>query len=775
MGEFWVGGGALETLKGMASAAHIYGKRIVGAESFTADDREKWKDHPASIKALGDQAFCQGINRFVFHRYAMQPWLDRRPGMTMGPWGVHYERTQTWWEWTPAWHQYLARCQFLLRQGLFVADICYLEPEAPFQGLPSHKRQGYEWDQCCPEVVLTRMTVKDGRLVLPDGMSYRLLVLPEARTMTPALLGKIKELVQAGATVLGPRPLRSPSLAGFPKCDEEVQKLAAELWGPCDGQQVQEHQFGKGRVIWGPAPEKVLAKSGISPDFASSARLGCIHRQVDGVHLYFVANPLPHEISVSATFRVSGRVPELWWPDTGRIERAALYEDKNGVTSVSLPLGPSGSVFVVFRDARGSGDSVVAVSRDGKPVLSAAVPPPLKVVVHKAVYGVPGDPQRTRDARAQVQRKVDGGDFSFRVAQLVEGGDPAPKMLKTLVVDYSIGDQRFSVRAQDYDVIYLTGEGIKAVVNRATYGVPGDPKRTRDVRNRVQRLIDAGENHFTVARMAEGDDPAYLVVKTLVLEYTLDGKRITATGTDPETIYLMPTGRTEHVATLHYGPKGQLELEAWQPGKYELTFASGRKQTVTVPPSPRPLEIRPWNLRFPPNTVKLENIVFNKLSSWTELPETAARFFSGTGTYTTQFKVPQEIFRDNKPLYLDLGQVEVMAQVKVNGRDLGLLWKPPYMVDVTNVLVPGKNTIEVRVVNLWPNRLIGDEEMPEDSARNPDGTLKEWPKWLLEGKPSPTGRRTFTTWRLWKKGDKLLESGLIGPVTIRAVGLMPVP
>ena len=117
MGEFWVGGGSIETCRGMASAAHLNGKSIVGAESFTAADHERWREHPATIKALGDWAFCEGINRFVFHRYAMQPWLDRRPGMTMGPWGTHYERTQTWWELTPGWHQYLARCQFLLRQG----------------------------------------------------------------------------------------------------------------------------------------------------------------------------------------------------------------------------------------------------------------------------------------------------------------------------------------------------------------------------------------------------------------------------------------------------------------------------------------------------------------------------------------------------------------------------------------------------------------------------------------------------------------------------------
>jgi hypothetical protein len=163
----------------MACAGHVYGKRIVGAESFTAGDGERWREYPATLKILGDQAFCEGINRFVFHRYALQPWqADLRPGMTMGPWGQHYERTQTWWEQSPDWHRYLARCQFLLRQGLFVADICYVQAEASPQGFNDHPRQGYNWDECGSEVVLTRLAVKDGRLVLPDGMSYRVLALP---------------------------------------------------------------------------------------------------------------------------------------------------------------------------------------------------------------------------------------------------------------------------------------------------------------------------------------------------------------------------------------------------------------------------------------------------------------------------------------------------------------------------------------------------------------------------------------------------------------------
>ena len=222
----------------MASAAHVYGKRIVGAEAFTASEGERWLGHPAYIKDLGDLAFCEGINRFVFHRYALQPWTnpDYAPGISMGP-GVSITNALRPGGSNPApWHEYLARCQFLLQQGLFVADFCFLTPETSPHAFKSPvksgiDRPGYNFDGCPPEVVLTRMSVKDGRLLLPDGMSYRLLVLPDVQTMTPQLLRKIKELVSAGATVVGAPPVKSPSLTGYPQCDAEVKALAAEMWG----------------------------------------------------------------------------------------------------------------------------------------------------------------------------------------------------------------------------------------------------------------------------------------------------------------------------------------------------------------------------------------------------------------------------------------------------------------------------------------------------------------------------------------------------------------
>ena len=690
MCEFWMGGGAFQTVKEMASAAHTYGKRILGAESFTADDSERWLQFPGSIKSLGDRAFCDGVNRFVFHRYAMQPWVNRQPGMTMGPWGLHYERTETWWTMTRPWHDYLARCQYLLRQGLFVADICYLQPETAPQSFLAHPPQTHDYDNCSADAVLTRMSVKNGELVLPDGMSYRVLVLPDSLVMTPRLLRKIQELVRSGATVIGPPPRKSPSLSGYPKCDQEVAALAGELWGPCDGKNVTQHSFGKGKVVFGLSAEKVLAQSATPPDFTSRVSFHYIHRRQGDLDVYFVANPFPEQVQTTCGFRVTGKQPELWSPETGSIQDAPAWHAENGSTSVSLDLGPSGLVFVVFRRHSNCRGGVLAVKRNATSILSSA-----------------------------------------------EAASAGP-------------DQR------------------RFTIERASYGVLDDPKRTRDVRAKLQELLDTGERSFEVARMARGDDPAFGVVKTLVVDYTVDGRHLTARSTDPEMIDLnSPMGGERQVA-LRQDPKGRLLFEAFQPGRYEIRSGAGRSSAVDVPALPEPVEVSgPWELRFAPDSGAPSQITLAKLGSWSARSEPGVKYFSGLATYRKSVEVPARCLGQTRRLVLDLGRVEVMARVKWNGTDLGILWKPPYQVDITGKAHAGKNQLEVSVVNLWPNRMIGDEQLPEDSQRNDNGTLKEWPKWVGEGKPSPTGRLTFTSWRLWKKDSPLRESGLIGPVTLR--------
>ena len=777
MGEFWTpGGGAIETCRGMASAGHIYGRHIIGAESFTSGDQERWREHPATLKALGDRAFCEGINRFVFHRFAMQPWTNYAPGMTMGPWGQHYERTETWWEQSHAWHEYLARCQYLLRQGLFVADVCHLQAEAPPLGFGNYPRPGYDWDECTDDAVLTRMSVRDGRILLPDGMSYRLLALSDNRAMTPRLLRKLKELVEAGATIVGPRPLKSPSLGDYPRCDAEVQKLAQELWGDCDGQRVKEHACGQGRVVWGIPLEDVLQQSGVKPDFSCGQTWRFNHRHAPDADFYFVANGQPFEATATCGFRVRGKLPELWSPDTGRIERAGVYEEKDGVTRVALTLGPSGSVFVVFRQPAPALDPVVAVRREGKTLLSATPEPLPKVVVKVARYGVLDDPQRTRDITRKVQAKADALELSFPIVAMAEGDDPALNIIKSFVIEFAIDGQTFTVKGRDGDIVRLHRNVVGARVEKALYGVLDDPHRTRDLRQTLQRLLDAGESSFPVARMAAGDDPAFGIVKTLDVEYTVDGKRLHLIGTDPETVDFVTGPVPPHaVVQVRGDAKGHPRLEPREPGDYEILTAAGKSSHLRVPSLPGPIELNAgWEVSFDPKWGGPEHAKFAQLEDWSKRAEEGIRYYSGAAVYHRAFTLISRRLAGDR-LFLDLGKVDVMAEVKLNGRDLGVLWQPPFRVEVTDVVQLGENQLEVKVVNLWINRLIGDEQLPEDSERNPEGTLKRWPAWVDAGQPSPTGRFTFTSWRLWKKNDALVPSGLLGPVVLQSVPSIPVP
>lgn len=558
----------------MVSAAHTYGRRIMASEAFTALPGENWLAHPATMKPLGDWAFCQGINRFIFHRYAMQPWLDRKPGMTMAFWGVHYERTQTWWEESGPWHEYLTRCQFMLRQGLFVADLLYLQPEgAPTRFMPPGVDMknpvppdppGYNFDGCTADVLLKRVSIKEGRIVLPDGMSYRLLVLPApgeqvlAGVMTPQLLKRIEQLVNEGMVVVGPPPLKSPSLRNYPACDTELKAIAQRLWGEASAP-VDDRRVGKGRVVWGQTPQQVLAAMNVPVDFScgTPAPFRYIHRRAeDGTEIYFVASKQSGPAEAACSFRVAGRRPEFWWPESGRVERPATYEEQNGITRMPVRLPEFGSVFVVFRP------------------------------------------------------------------------DNAP-----------------------------------------------EPKRA--------------------------------------------------------TAITLP-------------------------------------QTLTVP--------GPWDVHFAPHWGAPERVQFPDLISWTEHTDPGVRYFSGKATYANQLRIPSAMLAKGHSLHLDLGEVQVIARVKLNGRELGILWKPPFRIDITGAARAGKNLLEVTVVNLWPNRLIGDANLPEDCewvatpfpGSPPLQALKRWPQWLLDGKPSPTGRFTFAIIKVWPKDAPLLKSGLIGPVTLLA-------
>lgn len=576
MAEFWVRALHPESMyyvdvRGAVSAAHDYGKPIVATESFTGGGYEA----PYTLKKIADYWFAQGVNRLVFHTSAQQP-LDTKPGNTMV--GTNINRNITWASLAKPLMTYFARVSYMLQQGSPVVDIAYLLPQGapstmPFwgAGLEPKPPAGYNYDYINTDVLLHRTSViadgsihVEGSAAMPEGMTYRLLVLPPTKQMTPEVLTKIHEMVAQGATILGERPTSSPSLVDYPHADGEVRALATDLWGDTDGITDNQHQFGKGMVYTGLTVGEVLTRLNDRPDFASSGSLqdppAWIHRRTANADIYFVANQADAPVDLRARFRATGKCVQIWRPMDGTISTVAVadhiqnsgahtgvllpdlsrnrqrgiqpaaYVDEQGYTVVPLDLAERESVFVVFRN-------------------NVAVPPP-----------------------------------------------PAPHMIESTL------------------------------------------------------------------------------------------------------------------ATLH----------------------------------------GPWTIDFPPHWGAPASVQLPTLVSWTANSNPGVKYFSGTATYVKDLNAPASWFRPGRHLYLDLGTVRDIAQVQVNGNPAGMVWAPPYKVDVTGSLKPGVNHLRIEVTNEWTNRILGDRPLPENQRILPDAF-------------PPSGRRVF-----FFGPREPQESGLIGDVTVVA-------
>ena len=220
-------------------------------------------------------------------------------------------------------------------------------------------------------------------------------------------------------------------------------------------------------------------------------------------------------------------------------------------------------------------------------------------------------------------------------------------------------------------------------------------------------------------------------------------------------------------------------LLAWHDGNYDFITSDGVKKKVKVEKVGTPVMLnQKWKITFPDGCGAPEKITLPKLFSLHKHEDEGVKYFSGTATYMTDFVIKTSMLSDEKVVFLDLGAVEVMAEVIVNGVNKGILWARPYSVDVTDVLKPGKNTLEIRVTNQWTNRLIGDEQLPEENEYVPGGgingiaalsrgAIKKLPDWYKNGVNKPEGGRVaFTTWKHYRKDSPLMESGLIGPVRL---------
>jgi hypothetical protein len=360
-GEFWGEGrlGMFEN-RAAASVAHVYGKIKVSAESFTSADNP-WRAYPGILKLRGDRFFTDGVNNTLLHVFISQADTAAKPGLSAW-FGTEFNRANTWFFAMDPFMKYLKRCNLMLQQGQYVADAAYfIGEDAPkLMGITDPALpQGYSFDYINGDVIKGRLSVKDGKLVLPNGIAYSILVLPSLQTIRPELLSKIKELVQNGAVILGPKPERSPSLQDYPQADLKVKSMADELWGNVDGKKNKVNHYGKGLVISGMNMRQALDMIKVVPDFTTteSDSVLFIHRQLRDGSIYFISNQKSRPLKMKANFRVMGKKPELWDAVTGDVRELPSYIQAGNTTSVPIQLAANGSAFIIFKKDGLAGDT----------------------------------------------------------------------------------------------------------------------------------------------------------------------------------------------------------------------------------------------------------------------------------------------------------------------------------------------------------------------------------------------------------------------------------
>ena len=587
-GEFWATANTHRikdderlAVKQSACVAHTNGKRYVAAEGPTSIGPQ-WERAPKDLKTNIDRVFCSGVNRIVWHTFTSSPKEFGLPGNEYFA-GTHLNPNVTWWKQAGDFISYLNRCSYLLSQGLFVADVLYYygDDVPNFVFLKEDVKDlafGHDWDKCSKEALIKNLSVKNNKAVFTDGMSYRLLVLPDEPAIDLAVLRKVEALVKEGLTIIAPRPLATNTLTNFPGADTELRAIAARMWGNIDGINVKENTYGKGRVVYGKDVNTVLDEMKVKPDFSFTSTqqhtgIDYIHRSTDNAEIYFVANrfgrkgindfafryltSLPDRYEqIEARFRVSGMVPERWNPMTGERQELLVYREENGETIVPLNLEPEASCFIVFKK-QAPQQHIIKLEKDGKRLF-------------------PGN-------------QFAGADKSF---------------------------------------IEVTGHA------------------------------------------------------------------------------------------------GKINAGLYEPGNYTLSWTDGKTSEFKLGAPNSSLNLKgKWIIRFDTAWGGPASVVTDSLQSWTNFDAPGIKYYSGTAIYKKEFQVSVNNLVATAAV-LDLGNALEMASISINGHKMPVRWMPPFQFTITPWIKPGTNTLEVTVVNLWPNRLIGDSKLPLAKRRTKTNVMK---------------------------------------------------
>lgn len=584
-GEFWNKHPQLEILqivKGIASASHIYNQKYVEAESFTSV--WLWQEGPDELKPLADRAMCEGLNRFVYHTFPHTPPESGFPGWVYN-FGTLINTTNGWWPKSQGFHQYLARCSYLLQQGNFVGDVAFYYGDrapnfVPAKHFITSLGLGYDYDVVNTDAILNKMKVKNGRIYLPHGQYYEVLVLPDEKNINPAVLKKLEQLIRDGATIVGPKPEYSYGFYQQEANDKLVKDIAHKIWGTGSNRDIRENKYGKGKVAWGKTIREVLKGKRIIPDLQfhsnqSTDTIDFIHRSTGREEIYFIRNVKKETLNGIAEFRVKNLVPEIWNAQTGEIIPVPAYTVLTNSIQLPLSFNANGSCIIVFR---------------------------------------PGIKKNTIGSLATDGKKIND----------INSNDP--------LISYS-------------------SKGIITSMN----------------------------------------------------------------------------------------------------GKWTWTINSHSFSKQVSLPSPVSLS-GPWELRFEQGKINIPVDTMLTLIPLNKSEKEKIKYFSGTVAYHHVFTLTKDQLQKDRLLILEMGNVKEIAEVFVNGKQMGLSWHAPFQLDITGAVQEGDNYLVIEVVNTINNMLVGDAKQPEPYRRTKTNITKLSNAWRQPFAEAP-----------------LLDAGLIGPVQIKFV------
>jgi Icc-related predicted phosphoesterase len=793
--EFWSTGGThsgfyATECRLASSCAHIYGKKRVYAESFTSSGFVYGR-HPGYLKPLGDWSFAEGINSTVLTLFIHQPYEDLYPGVDAW-FGSEFHRKNTWFDQADVYLQYLKRCNLMLQQGLNVADVAYFigEDTPKMDGIRDPELpKGYSFDYINAEVIIRDMTVKDGKLLLPHGTTYRVLALPPMETMTPELLQKIEQLAADGAVIVGQPPMRAPGLKNYPQADEQVKQLAKKMWDDA-GEATEEN--GSLRIAHVCDPQLGFGRDGFEADVKRFEQLvEQVNARMPDVVL--IAGDLVNVVNDSSVSAFKDLLAKFQSPV---ILTPGNHDVPDPVTEESLKRYREtfGDDFVAWE---GKGYLILSVNsqlwrqapeeetkkqeQKLRQALKEAKEKKLSVILMTHVPPFVDEPEE-KDQYFNLSQETrmkwltlakEGGAFLWLSGHTHRTGRRAYNGITLLngeTTSQNFDGHPFGFRLltvcsdQQWDWDF---QPLQTAETSATGKRSGDMPRRKRVYGKGQILSGMTMREIFAWLNVTPDFKVDNEAPILYNHRTVNGKEIYfVTNQSDQPVTIRPEFRvkglqpelwdavTGEIRLLPaFEQKGEttavpLKLEAYE-SAFIVFRQKGKPTTNDVAANfPEPKVKIPvngaWNVRFESDEIKRgtpETVVFSELKDWTQSEDERIRHYSGTAAYTTSFHLKEPL--QGTDWYLDLGKVSVMAKVKVNGMYAGGVWTAPYRVNVTQYLKPGENTLEVEVVNTWVNRIIGDLNLPDEQ------------------------RKVRPRNNSWRADSPLQSSGLLGPAELQ--------